>query len=1832
MADLSGDISDVEMSPAPETSRTNAVAQQCTQRWLEKMKQGVLSSTHFKEHWRVWVPRIFSPTANESFSDWSYDEEKARKLLFSTLEEFICDGDPAQVLTNMSQLERPPSVCGRVFKVGEPTYSCRECGMDSTCVLCVDCFKQSEHRGHKYKMGTSSGGGCCDCGDTEAWKRAPFCDIHIVGVKDAMNKSNENRSTMPEDMAERVRMAFDAVLWYAYELLSMEHSPRIPADLCTRDTDINMDTDITHSLFDMDTYCTVLYNDETHTFEQVISTLTRVIKCNQKMAIEYVTNIDREGRAVVKCSSFQHCSELKAEIEKYTSRHGNKSLKVLVVHAHVVAHQLYAMKLLAWLQAFLAHGEDFRNLFTEVALKTKPSNMDASIVVGILLRDIHMWKSARTHWHRLLISGMLMEYDSKKSLAKVFTKKYGIVMKDFIRDDHDHSFSVCSLSVQIFTVPTLAHYLIAEEDALFSLLNAFISECNCKCNRNGKLEFERNVSNNTFKRAQYMLYDLRYLLSSVPEKWTDALRKGFLQGLALILSLLTMMQGMDAVSRQVGQHMEYEPEWESAFNLHIKLAYCISLALEWCGTDRVVLIKAYRATLKKLQENPCVGPLHVGEVQEIANHSVACLQYDVSTKPVSIHLPLSRFLAGLHLHLEAHGLNFNSAEFLSTKPNPEEIIEPVLRTQAMIAQVHAGMWRRNGYALLNQLFFYHNVKCRTEMLDRDIILLQMGASIIESNEFLIHILNKFNLTNWAHPDFEKNTLRNVEEDNMRQTISLVEEFLQLLIVIVGERHMPGVGTVTARDRIKKEIIQQLSIKPMPHSELNKTLPDDVSHEMVLDDVIGEVATFKKPTQGSGKGVYELKTELYNQYNVFFYHYTREELSRSEETQRKRRKVAGELECCPPPDLPALTESFSMIVNLLQCDVMLYIMQTVLERSTNLRARSFSEPQLHKVLHLIGYALQEEESRRYPILLFTERAAKWKFVELLEELSTSPRVEAHKDLLTWTLAKFKSVAAIDSSTNTQPLTQTTTTVEPSSSGNSLAELAANEKDRRAKLAAQRRAKIMEQMAAMQNNFMKENAKLFEEATTDQAGTANTEPSCDIQMEIVGEGAEAVQLQPIALGPLQTNRQTVDRTYTCILCQEQQKVSQDGPVLVLAAFVQQATVLCQVKEPITDEHRFMRPAEDHSYLNSNLGPAPHTSTCGHVMHSDCWQKYFDNVVMKEHRRPYRHRHPASFDVEKQEFLCPLCECLSNTVLPLIPSLGSMHPEPSEGARSELSFDKWLAALTYTVTNKTELCHGSFKCKEQASTGRCKCDKLTADVSGEGDNVNDCELTSCNEKSHRKFAPCSLQQAAEQTLTGDCQISCTYTNLFTPEPLEFSERLKDMIDHYALTTYTRGLGVNQNLEDKRVPLLMWQSCAYTIHTMEILLRDSNKPLLGYLSSRQRDCLESLVRIVAVFGSTWKHGATISVHAFHLLRYIVEHSDEGPCILDWDSFGILISLTMALPNLYRRQGEAAPLLTGGTQQLHVFRLIFAAHIVRILIMTDYEQLRASEMDTDEDLQNTTEASERETMLELLRLVGPRAVDIDPSIAWRHVQNASMPFLRCCVLFYRYLTDVCAPAAFSEPGGDTYSAITQYLGIPDTCAGLFETPQLIQLASRWCSHVTIRNDLHQQPYCRLIEPLPIARLVDLPSDYSELINAVSLFTCPNSDREDSRNPTMCLVCGEMLCSQSYCCQIELNKTMVGACTYHAHLCGAGVGVFLRVRECEILFLASPMRGCFVSPPYLDDYGETDQGLRRGNPLHLCYDKYRKLQTLWLSHSIHEEIARAIESSSNLMSTQWQHL
>ena len=77
----------------------------------------------------------------------------------------------------------------------------------------------------------------------------------------------------------------------------------------------------------------------------------------------------------------------------------------------------------------------------------------------------------------------------------------------------------------------------------------------------------------------------------------------------------------------------------------------------------------------------------------------------VHAKPISIHAPMTRLLSGLSLFLEKFDLDFSTShEFdILEKPSVVELMEPSLRSAVLVAQVHAGMWRRNGYALIDQV-------------------------------------------------------------------------------------------------------------------------------------------------------------------------------------------------------------------------------------------------------------------------------------------------------------------------------------------------------------------------------------------------------------------------------------------------------------------------------------------------------------------------------------------------------------------------------------------------------------------------------------------------------------------------------------------------------------------------------------------------------------------------------------------------------------------------------------------------------------------------------------------------------------------------------------------------------------------------------------------------------------------------------------------------------------------------------------------------------------------------------------------------------------------------
>uniref|UniRef100_A0A665WVK0 E3 ubiquitin-protein ligase n=1 Tax=Echeneis naucrates TaxID=173247 RepID=A0A665WVK0_ECHNA len=1647
-------------------------------------------------HLALYVPRILCLGLSGQ-----REELACQLLLLAPLEWLLLGEEPAAGLAQLQENNQPSPLCGHVFKVGEPTYSCRECAADPTCVLCMQCFLGSIHKEHRYRMTTSGGGGFCDCGDAEAWKKGPYCQKHTP-----IENSKDPVAQLPADMVARSYSIFSIILKYAVDLLTWEQEDQLPAEL--------------KPLEKGDTYYCMLFNDEVHTYEQVIYTLQKAVNCSQKEAVSFATTVDRDGRKAVRYGDFQFCEQAKSVIVRNTSRQ-SKPLRVQVMHSSVVAHQCFALKALSWLGQIIQYSDGLRRILCQVGLQKGPEGENSSLVDRLMLNDSKMWKGARNIYHQLLMNSLLMDIKYKKIFAIQFAKVTHLIntqlfclspltIYDYVKDDHDREFSITDLSVQIFTVPSLARMLMVEENLMTTIIRTFVDHLRHR-DLQGRFQFDRYTAQQAFKfgRVQSLIGDLKYVLISRPSEWSDQLRLKFLEGLDAFLELLKCMQGMDPVVRQVGQHIEMEPEWEAAFTLQMKLTNIISMIQEWCSADEHVLIEAYRKCLSVLSQ--CHSSLPDGEQPinlSLAGHSVETFRYQVSQDKVSIHLPVCRLLAGLHVLLSRTDVASRVPEQLPLgELSPPLLIELPLRCLVLCAQVHAGMWRRNGFSLINQIYYYHNVKCRVEMFDKDIIMLQAGASMMDPNHFLMIILSRFELFHIFSSTDVRKRYREANKDVVQQNNTLIEEMLHLIIMVVGERYVAGVGQVEPFDEVRREIIHQLSIRPMAHSELVKALPENGNKETGLEGVIDSVASFKSPGV-TGRGLYELRREWNKYFNLYFHHYSRADQSKAEEAQRKLRRQNGQDTALPPPIPPPLCPLFGSLVNLLQCDVLLAVEGAVLQWAVEPSGGGWTESMLQRVLHLVGMALLEEQQQlenssadedvtfNYTCKITRPGEApstSGSVLALLESLQNAPHLEVHKDMITWIL-KVKPEHNVLSIPSVLFLCM-------------LRDKDKAERKRKAEMARLRREKIMAQMSEMQKHFINENKELFqqnlEELVASTSAAAESRYTCTV----------------VCVGPRRLGGTEHRHLVTCILCQEEQEVKGHGRAMVLAAFVQRSTVLSKNR---------CRKRHNPLFMHPDLSLGIHTASCGHIMHATCWQRYFEAVQLKEQRRQQRLRGHTSYDVENGEFLCPLCECLSNTVIPLLCSHSNL--------------ETWLQTTNQQIT----ALHFAHK------------------KHSDGENL-------------------------------------------------YSSSINEMITTFSMSTYKVGLKVNPNEQDHRVPVLSWSTCAYTIQSIERLMMEEDKPLFGSLPCRQDDCLSSLTRFSS---ACWTAAPlkTIHTHFIRLFAVLVPDSqvENTPCILDIDMFHLLVYSVLSYTSVHSLDQSRRTLVDSG--HLHLFHLITVAHLVQILLTSATEEVC---MDQD-----SGGSEEEELTCQLYDTLRKHQGSLLPEVSsgwqlWRSVKAGILPFLRASALFFHYLNSTAPPVDLLGPG--QWEALCSYLSLP---------LNLLQL--HHSHHTLLEQTLHGGVIVKF--PRESNRLVELPEDYSALINQASSFTCPRSGGDKSRAPTLCLVCGSMLCSQSYCCQTEVDGEDVGACTAHTFTCGAGLGLFLRVRESQVLFVAGKTKGCFYPPPYLDDYGETDQGLKRGNPLHLCSERYRKIEHLWRQHGIAEVIGHAQEANQTLVAIDWQHL
>ncbi|KAF2240816.1 hypothetical protein BU26DRAFT_525723 [Trematosphaeria pertusa] len=156
------------------------------------------------------------------------------------------------------------------------------------------------------------------------------------------------------------------------------------------------------------------------------------------------------------------------------------------------------------------------------------------------------------------------------------------------------------------------------------------------------------------------------------------------------------------------------------------------------------------------------------------------------------------------------------------------------------------------------------------------------------------------------------------------------------------------------------------------------------------------------------------------------------------------------------------------------------------------------------------------------------------------------------------------------------------------------------------------------------------------------------------------------------------------------------------------------------------------------------------------------------------------------------------------------------------------------------------------------------------------------------------------------------------------------------------------------------------------------------------------------------------------------------------------------------------------------------------------------------------------------------------------------------------------------------------------------------------------------QPSISLSHPA-IFELVGLPKNYDTLTDDAIRRKCPTTGK-DLTDPSLCLFCGEIMCSQGVCCSANSHR---GGCNQHQAKCGGNIGIYINIRKCMVLFLNED-HGTWAVAPYLDKHGEADPTLRRHHQLFLNQKRYDVLlRKVWLEGGIQSLIARRLEGDIN---------
>lgn len=851
----------------------------------------------------------------------------------------------------------------------------------------------------------------------------------------------------------------------------------------------------------------------------------------------------------------------------------------------------------------------------------------------------------------------------------------------------------------------------------------------------GKCELDVNSSVFLHRRYLNGLMDLRYSLQieGVSEAFVTE-KDG--SRYAEYLLYLSYVQGIGSEARRRGDHVETESRaWLFAVEFSSTVSDVFTLILLNAVKDAEVLGRPrstpeLRALVEKIAK----------PIFDAYYFWLACsrkyfpppdfmvgdkLRPDQVETSVSCHFPLHRTIAqlvrtlsnaplGLELLYELLRVPAEKVDQSLWAHGPDSpigfwhrvhLIEPVLQAIVWDAQVHSGLWVRNGSSVISHSMNYGEPPFCTRFRDIDLLLLQFGFQFMHADWMMATILARFDIDDW----FEGEAPETITE-------LLVTECLTLMCHLASELP-PKVSREdplrSLTPYLRREIVQRLCVGPCAHSDLSKiatefflthenVFPSTFSSGPVLDQILKELcvpssnaSALGSGDAGGGKFQFRLKPELFAEYNPTFLHLSRKQHEFAHENwfqQRTRSSKAREAqqEDGSPNNTHSSWLDFPIVNTFLPCPKGFRTTRVAILHAEVRRLvyeafwKATRDPQtslslLSRAVHLFTLQLYVIEEVRYVASMpvgvesdksYVEEAVKLvdSFVEWVttEQTSVYHYAESHPPVLDlllklnpWSVSSGGGgMVTLDGDQKHEigrgidwllhRLSRIDTGCRDLILQHQLTQKASKEEEERKRKLAQRRQeaqkRAMLQMQRQQAAFAEQMKAMMDDGARgggDDEDETTESGATDANGSLVTGDASGAG--DVGMSLEDKVAQNEDAALPeCAMCHS---VESEESFMCFIGFAQCSPVFSRLNNGT--QGRFLSTPMDEMHVGEDV--PIHVRLCGHSVHHTCWKSYHESQFQRAITGGH-HRHALNaVDVTKNEFLCPLCKSISNVLIP-------------------------------------------------------------------------------------------------------------------------------------------------------------------------------------------------------------------------------------------------------------------------------------------------------------------------------------------------------------------------------------------------------------------------------------------------------------------------------------------------------------------------------------------------------------------------------------------------------